>query len=48
MRKRRIVARFLLTCLLLCGGCAWLQNEFFSLDRAAPAQKPDASTKPPW
>ena len=37
--------------LLGCGGCQFLQNEFFFLDRAKPAAKPserpgDASQPP--
>ena len=47
MRIRRTLARFLVICAVLCAGCSWLQNEFFSLDRAAPPPEPEV-TKSEW
>ncbi len=50
MKVRRIAVRLLLLCGVLLGvSCSWLQNEFFSLDRAAPLPEPEASvTELPW
>jgi len=48
--KRRPSASLvvLLVCLLLLGtACQWIQNEFFTLDRARPSAPPD-QTVPPW
>ena len=43
--KKRSPKRLLLVLVLLgCGGCQFLQNEFFFLDKAAPA--PAASARP--
>lgn len=50
MKVRRTVVRLLFVCCVFLGAsCSWLQNEFFSLDRAAPAPQPEASkTDLPW
>ena len=50
MKVRRTAVRLLLVCCVFLGAsCSWLQNEFFSLDRAAPAPEPQASvTDLPW
>lgn len=43
---RAAAAGFLL---LLCGGCQFLQNEFTSLDRAAPSvQRAGVCETQPW
>ncbi len=49
MRMRRALTRILVICAALCAGCSWLQNEFFSLDQAAPPPEPEATkTERPW
>ena len=49
-RRIRMLDIFIRCCFVCCVmlgvGCSWLQNEFFSLDRAAPQQeKPPAELK---
>jgi hypothetical protein len=39
--RRKLLRRWLaLTLLLGCGGCQFLQNEFFYLDRTPPEPEP--------
>ena len=52
-RKRnrgRFGALVLLLALALfpCAACQWLQNEFFTLDVAAPPQGPETTRAAPW
>lgn len=46
--RRGVVRVLLLLCVCLAPGCSWLQDEFFTLDRAAPAAEPQAGVEPRW